>query len=190
MKQSKQAEQMIEFMEMIDQIDISERDYMSNMAGKTDLPQDTPASKASGGGPGTVNRSTPNDYTRDEVSMMLDYASKFVKDAKQMESWKYSKEFLNTVGAAMSEFMTLRRGDPGLEYQDAEMQGDQHAQPYSKISQKNAAKGSASAELKGKAQGDTTNRSKEFETDISKKGSQDISFGKADKGKMTPGYLK
>lgn len=184
MKQSKQALEMIEFMDLVDEIDVSEG--YPNLAGKTDLPNVGPESRPSGGGPGTVNRKTPNDFTRDEVSDMLSYAAKFVKNGKQMESWRYSQEFLNKVGTAMSEFMTLRKGDPALDYKEGGP-GDHYSEPYSKISQKNAAKGSASAELKGKSQGDTTNRSKEFEIDISNKTSQDVSFGKADKGKKNSG---
>jgi hypothetical protein len=180
MKQSKQAEEMLELMDLVDEVDLSEASYPGqDMRGKSDLPAGGPFGKASASGPGSSNRSTPNDYTREKVVDMLQYAAKFItKNAKQVDSWKYGQEWLNAIGSGMKEFMTLKKGDPGLEYKEHTPQGDQHAQKYSQISQKNAAKGGANQDAKGKAKGDTTNRSKEGEIDISKKKSQDIGFKK------------
>jgi len=192
MKQSKQAEEMIELMALVDEVNLDETTYPSHdMKGKAGLPDSGPFGKASAAGPGASNRGTPNDYTREQVTGMLNYAAKFInKNAKQVQSWKYGQQWLNMIGNGMKEFMTLKKGDPGLEYQEHKPQGDQHAERYSQISQKHAAKGSASAEMRGKSKGDTTNRSKEGDIDISRKKEQSISFGKADKGKMTQGYMK
>jgi len=189
MKQSKQAEEMIELMALVDEVNLDETTRPSqDMKGKANLPDGGPFGKASASGPGSSNRKTPNDYTRDQVVDILSYAAKFInKNAKQVQSWKYGQQWLNMIGSGMKEFMTLKKGDPGLEYQEHKPQGDHHAEKYSGISQKNAAKGSASAEMKGKAKGDLMNRSKEGDIDISRKKEQSISFGKADKGKKTAG---
>jgi hypothetical protein len=176
MKQSKQAEEMLELMALVDEVELDEATYPNqDMRGKATLPDGFGGPSAKG--PGTVNRGTPNDYTRQQVADMLSYAQKFMnKNAKQIESWKYGQQWLNMIGNGMKEFMTLRKGDPGLEYQEHKPQGDQHAEKYSGISQKNADKGSASAEMRGKSKGDTTNRSKEGDIDITRKKSQDIGF--------------
>lgn len=175
---------MMELMDLVDEVALDETTYpSSDMKGKSSLPDSGPFGRATAQGPGASNRSTPNDYTRQQVTDMLSYAQKFLnKNAKQVESWKYGQQWLNMIGSGMKEFMTLRKGDPGLEYQDSKHGDDAHAKPYSKISQKNADKGKASAEMRGKAQGALTNRSKEGDIDISRKKSQDISFGKAAKG--------
>jgi hypothetical protein len=192
MEQSKQAKEMIELTKLLDKVNLNEVTYpSSNMAGKAGLPEMGPFGKPYAAGPGSSNRKTPNDYTQDEVVKMLDYTKKFVqKNANQIQSWKYGQQWLNSIGSGMKEFMTLRKGDPGLEYQEHKPQGDQHSEKYSKISFKHAAKGGAHQDMKGKSQGDTTNRSKEFEVDISKKKSQGIGFGKSEKGKGTSGYMK
>lgn len=178
MKQSKQAEEMLELMALVDEVELDEGTYPNqDMKGKAGLPDSGPFGRPTAQGPGTVNRGTPNDYTRNQVVDMLNYAAKFLnKNAKQVDSWKYGQQWLNMIGSGMKEFMTLRKGDPGLEYQDAKHGDDAHAKPYSKISQKNADKGKASAEMKGKAQGATTNRSKEGDIDITRKKEQNISF--------------
>jgi len=187
MKQSKQAQEMIELMNLVDEVNLDEATYpKQDMKGKVGLPDSGPFGKAAASGPGSSNRSTPNDYTREQVVNMLGYAAKFInKNAKQVQSWKYGQQWLNMIGSGMKEFMTLRKGDPNLEYQEHKPQGDHHAGKYSQLSQKHAAKGSASAEMRGKAKGDLMNRSKEGDIDISRKKEQSISFGKADKGKKT-----
>jgi len=178
MKQSKQAQEMLDLMELVDEVNLDETSYPnSDMRGKTTLPDGGPFGRPSAQGPGTVNRGTPNDYTRQQVVDMLSYAQKFLnKNSKQVESWKYGQQWLNMIGSGMKEFMTLRKGDPGLEYQDSKHGDDAHAKPYSKISGGHADKGSASAEMKGKAKGDLTNRSKEGDIDITRKKKQDIGY--------------
>lgn len=176
MKQSKQAEEMIGLMALVDEVNLDETTRPSqDMKGKASLPDGGPFGKASASGPGSSNRKTPNDYTRDQVVSMLSYTAKFInKNAKQVQSWKYGQQWLNMIGSGMKEFMTLKKGDPGLEYQEHKPQGDHYAGKYGQLSQKRSAKGSASAEIRGKAKGDLMNRSKEFEIDISKKKSQNI----------------
>jgi len=173
MKQSKQAEEMLEFMSLVDKIDLNEAGYPSwDMKGQAGLPEMGPFGKSAASGPGSSNRTTPNDYTREQVVQMLDYTKKFMeKNAKQIQSWKYSQSWLNMIGSGMKEFMNLKKGDPGLEYKEAIHGGDQHTEKFGMHSYKNADKGGASQDMKGKAKGDTTNKSREEPglLDISKK---------------------
>lgn len=160
MKQSDRAQEMIDLMDLVDQVDLAEDNQ--DMKGKAALPPMGAWGKPSASGPGTVNRGTPNDYTRDQVTDMLKFATKFIsKNGKQLDSWKYGKEWLNSVGAGMKEFMTITKGSPNQEYKEATHGGDMLNGKYGGLSQNKADKGSASADLKGKATGNTTNKSTE-----------------------------
>ena len=133
MEQSKDALDVIELQELFDKI---------NEEGMVKDPNST-------GGPGVVSRKTKNDYTRQEVSDLLQYASKFVKAGKQIQSFPFEQKWLNQIGSTMKEFMNLRKGDPALDYKEGEMQGDHHAKSYGGHSGNKADKGKASSDLKG-----------------------------------------
>lgn len=132
MEQSKQAQDVIELQELLDKIN---EEGIEN-------PNKT-------SGPGAVNRKTKNDYTRQEVSDLLQYAQKFVSAGKQVESWPYGQQWLNQVGSTMKEFMKLRKGDPALDYKEGEMQGDHHSKSYGAHDGRKADKGKASSDMKG-----------------------------------------
>jgi len=169
MKQTKQGQEILDFMDLVDEIELDE--MSSNMAGNLGLPSKGPFSNASGSGPGTVNRNTPNDYSQDQVADILNYASNFIKkNSDKIESWEYGQEWLNTVGSGMKEFMNLRKGDPNLEYKEHTPGGDAHSGSYGKLSQNKAARAKESSDMRGKSTGNTTNRSKEDSSllDISK----------------------
>ncbi len=179
MKQSKQALEMLDLMSLVDEVNLDETSSQ-DLKGKASLPKPGPSGSASG--PGTVNRKTPNDYTQDQVVDMLQFAAKFIsKNGKQVDSWKYGKEWLNAIGSNMKEFMTLKKGSPNQDYKESKMGGDHMSNKYGGLSQNKADKGSAGADLRGKAKGDTTYKSTEGNIDISKK-EQSIGFGKAGKG--------
>lgn len=82
-------------------------------------------------GPGAKTYKKGNVYTRDQVDSMLKLASKFTSDGKQLESWKYSQEWLNAVGSTMKQFLDLQKGDPALNYDPAKMQGNPYDWGYS-----------------------------------------------------------
>jgi hypothetical protein len=118
-------------------------------------------------GPGAKKRNTRNDYTREEVSKMLDYAKQFVNNKKKIESWKYGQDWLNNVGDAMKEFIQIDPGNP--EYEEGEMQGDHHSKPYSKTSYGNAAKGKVDQDMKGKSPGPQRGKKMDKDYDINQR---------------------
>lgn len=166
MEQSKQALEMIELMDLVDEVNIEEDGQ--SMAGKASLPGIK--SSAKGTGPGAVARKTPNDYTQQEVADLMSYASKFFKKTGEVASWPGGQDWLNMVGSGMKEFMKLKKGSPNQEYKEHTPKGDAHANQYGKLSQQKADKAKASADLRGKSTGATTSRSKEDSSllDISK----------------------
>lgn len=170
MKQSKQAQEMINLMNMVDEV-IEEASYPNqNMKGKAGLPDMGPFAKPSAAGPGSSNRGTPNDYTRQQVVDMLNYAAKFInKNAEKVDSWDYGQDWLNMIGSGMKEFMNLKKGSPNQNYEPGTHQKAAGEVSKSGISFGKADKGSASADAKGKAKGDTTVNSKEFDANIDKK---------------------
>jgi hypothetical protein len=163
MEQSKQGRDVVELMELVDHI--NER--------VIDNPNET-------SGPGAKKRNTPNDYTRQQVADMLQYASEFVKSGKQMESWPYDQEWLNKVGSTMKEFLTLKKGDPALNYEPGKMQGDHHAKPYSKTSYGSADKGKASADMKGEGPGPVRGKKMKSRSEYNP---GEVTFSKWGKGK-------
>jgi hypothetical protein len=101
---------------------------------------------------------------------MLNYAAKFInKNGGKIESWDYGQDWLNAIGSGMKEFLTLKKGSPNQNYEPATHQKAASEVSKSGISFGKADKGNASADAKGKAKGDTTVNSKEFDTSIDKK---------------------
>lgn len=166
MEQSRQGQEMIDLMDLVDEVDLEEDSQ--SMAGKAGLPG--VKSSAKGTGPGAVARKTPNDYTQQEVADLMSYASTFFKKNGEVASWKGGQDWLNMIGSGMKEFAKLKKGSPNQEYKEHTPKGDAHASKYGSLSQQKADKGKASADLRGKSTGATTNRSKEDSSllDISK----------------------
>jgi len=111
-------------------------------------------------GPGTSKRTTRNDYTRKEINDMLRHAQKFIKDGKQVKSWKYSQDWLNAVGNTMKQFIDLKSGDPALNYEQGKMQGNAEEWGY-----KPNKYGKASADAQAGAQGPGPQRGSKMDTD-------------------------
>lgn len=140
MRYSKQAEEMLELMGMVDEVEVNEEGMIKN-------PNQT-------SGPGAKKRSTPNDYTRDDIAKMLDYAKQYVIGGKQQDSFQYDQSWLNMVGDALKQFMTIRSGDPALTYQMGQMQGDMHnSDDYGDISFGKADKGKYTGDMKSDGPG-------------------------------------
>ena len=94
------------------------------------------------------------NYSTQDIASMMKTAVKMVDGGRRgVKSWSYSQDMLNKVGSAMREFISLRKGDPALDYKEGEMQGDQHDEPYGKHSYEKADKGRASADMKGQGPG-------------------------------------
>ena len=165
MKQSKQAQEMIDLMNLVDEVELSEASYPTqNMGGKAGLPDMGPFAGPSASGPGSEKRSTPNDYTRQQVVDML-----INKNKDKIDSWDYGQDWLNSIGSGMREFLTLKKGSPNQKYEPASHQKAAGEVSSKSISYGKADKGSVSADLKGKAKGDTTVNSKEFDANIDRK---------------------
>lgn len=109
MRQSKEAEEMMKLMNIVEKVVISEEEI---------------ADPNSTTGPGSISRKTKNDYTREEVKALLDYARTMVNDGKQLESWEKGQDWLNAVGNAMKRFVNLKKGDPALDYEEGKQGGD------------------------------------------------------------------
>lgn len=140
MRQSKQAEEMLELMGMIDAVDVTEENEIRS-------PNET-------SGPGAKKRSTPNDYTRQDIAKMLDYAKQYITGGKQQDSWEYDQSWLNMVGDALKQFMTVRSGDPALGYEMGKMQNDMHSSDdYGKLSYGSADKGKNTGDMKSAGPG-------------------------------------
>lgn len=103
MRHSKQAEEIISLMNIAEEFTKKEIENM---------------------GPGVKTHDKTNVYTREEVKQMLEYMYKFVKEGKQLDSWKYGQEWLNVVGKTMEKFLNLKPGDPALDYKEGEIGGD------------------------------------------------------------------
>jgi len=110
-------------------------------------------------GPGTSKRTTKNDYTRDEVAKMLDFARKFVSNKKNIESWEYGQDWLNDVGSTMKQFMTIKSGNP--EYKEGEMD-DMYSMSYNQMKGKKSGK----ADLNNDTAGPGPVRGSEIKTSI------------------------
>lgn len=153
MRHSKEAEEMLELAELVDGI---------NEAGMIQNPTDT-------SGPGAKKRSTPNDYTREDVAKMLDYAKQFVIGGKQQSSWEFDQNWLNMVGDGLKQFMTLRQGDPALDYEPGTMQGNMHNDAdYGDISFGKADKGKYTGDMKSPGPGPQRGRKMDKDYDHNK----------------------
>lgn len=126
-------------------------------------------------GPGSKKRNTRNDYTREEVAQMLQYATKFAKDGKRVKSWKYSQDWLNKVGDSMRQFINLKSGDPALDYEEGTMQGQASEWGYSPNKY-----GKAKEDAQAKGQGPGPQRGSKMDTSISNK-----KHGLSDKAKRS-----
>jgi len=117
-------------------------------------------------GPGAKKRTTRNDYTKQEVADMLQYAQKFINNGKQVESWKYSQDWLNAVGNTMRQFINLNSGDPALDYEPGEMQGQASDWGYKPNKH---GKANADANMKGNSPGPQRGSKMSSEHDINKR---------------------
>lgn len=117
-------------------------------------------------GPGAKSYKKGNVYTREQVDSMLKMASKFTKDGKQLESWKYGQDWLNAVGDAMKQFIDLQSGDPALNYEMGKMQGQASDWGY-KPNQYGKAK--ADAEMAGQGPGPGRGKKMSKDYDINKR---------------------
>jgi len=127
MNNSRGAQEMMELMELVDEVDINERkepDYGSE--------------KASG-----------RDVSTDKVAKMLQYMQNIVS-SKQIKSWKYGQDWLNQVDKVMHQFLDLKNFDPSQKYVPGAMGADMHAGKYT-YNNKKYTPGSASAEERGHA---------------------------------------
>lgn len=155
MIQSKQAQEMIDLMGILDEVNVNEEGMIKN-------PNQT-------SGPGAKKRSTPNDYTRDDIAKMLDYAKQYVIGGNQQDSWEYDQNWLNMVGDALKQFMTLKSGDPALGYEMGKMQGDmQNRDDYGDISFGKADKGKYTGDMKSDGPGPRRGRKMDKEYDHNK----------------------
>jgi hypothetical protein len=118
MEYSNNAKEMLDLMDAVDKIDMSEE-------GMLEMVKDPNSSS----GPGTKKIKTPNDYTRDELSKMLSHAMKYVKSGKAPKSWKGDyQSYLNMVGKGMEKFKKINLGNPG--YKEGTMKGDMMSGSY------------------------------------------------------------
>lgn len=155
MRQSKQAEEMLELMGIVDQVDVNEEGGIRN-------PNET-------SGPGAKKRSTPNDYTRDDIAKMLDYAKQYIMAGEQQDSWDYDQNWLNMVGDGLKQFMTLRQGDPAFDYEMGKMQNDMHDDDdYGDISYGKADKGKYTGDMKSSGPGPVRGKKMDKEYDHNK----------------------
>lgn len=155
MRQSKQAEEMLELMGIVDQVDVNEESGIQN-------PNEV-------SGPGAKKRSTPNDYTREDIVKMLDYAKQYVMSGDQQDSWSYSQDWLNMVGDGLKQFMTLKKGDPAFDYEMGKMQNDMHDPAnYGDISFGKADKGKYTGDMKSDGPGPVRGKKMDKEYDHNK----------------------
>jgi hypothetical protein len=118
MEYSENAKEMLDLMDAVDKIDLSE-DGMLEMVQNPD----------SSSGPGTKKIKTPNDYTRNDISKMISHAMKYVKSGKAPKSWKGDyQSYLNMVGKGMEKFKKINLGNPG--YKEGTMKGDMMSGSY------------------------------------------------------------
>jgi hypothetical protein len=157
MEQSKQAKEIMNLMDLTDQL------AEEGVIQVTKAP-----SSAYSSGPGA-----PATYTKAQILSMLEYTRSMVKKGAA------DANMLNKIGIGMQEFVSLKKGDPALDYKEGDMGDDAHNKPYGALSQNKAAKASASAELRGKADG-VRKEAPEL-TDIGKK-EQNIGQNKSAKG--------
>lgn len=165
MKQSKQAEEILELMGVVDQLREDGVIYATQASDN----------KPYTGGPGKAEKK----YSKEQVMQMLDYCKAYItKDA----AMKYNDNWLTKLGLGMEEFLKLRSGDPALDYKEGDIGADQHAEPYSKISFKNADKGKANQDMRSSGPGSVRGKDNPRTSNIGDE-KLDISFGKAPKGK-------
>ena len=145
MKQSKQADEVMELMKITEQLQEDGVIYATN----------APTSPFQSGPGGAAKK-----YSKEQVLQLLDYCKAYLtKDA----AMKGNDNWLTKLGLGMEEFLKLRSGSPNLEYAEGEMQGDQHAEdePGSISFGKKTAKGKYNQDMASGGPGSVTYRSKE-----------------------------
>jgi hypothetical protein len=124
-------------------------------------------------GPWASGPGAAESFSKEQVLSMLRYTKAFVKKGAA------DANMLNKIGKGMEEFVKLKKGDPALDYKEADMSGDQHDEKFGGHSFKSAAKGSADVNLAGKGPGSRQNADEL--TNLSKK-EQTIGQGKSKAG--------
>jgi len=112
MKQSKNASEMIELMNIVDDIDMSEEAMLEIIKDPNSI-----------SGPGSKKQKSPNDYKPQDIQVMLKYIASYIKSGTTPKSWKGDfQSYLNTVGKGMEKFKMIKLGNPG--YKEGVMKGD------------------------------------------------------------------
>jgi len=139
MEHSKNGQEMVELMNAVESIDMSEEAMLEMVKDPN-----------SASGPGTKKEKSPNDYRPQEIQAMLRDMARYVKSGKAPKSWKGDfQSYLNMVGKGMEQFKKIRLGNP--EYKEGTMKGDMMNMSYNPNKKDKGTMGSKPGPIRGKA---------------------------------------
>ena len=137
MRQSNQGQEMVDLMNTVEEVDLSEESMLQVTNSK---------------GPGTSKQKSPNDYKPADVKKMVSYVMKYVKAGKAPKSFKGDyQSFLNSVGKGMEQFKKIKLGNP--EYKEGTMKGDMMNMSYKPNKYDRGTTGSKPGSIRGKELG-------------------------------------